>query len=674
MPVQFRVPNRPVNPPLQTAIKRLNIVATPCSSHRTTLGVPVISELQHDPESISRVTVTGQTLTVPEVVAVARHRARVTLDPSATRRVHESEQAVDSLVRSGRKIYGLTTGFGSLRDVAIAPTEVELLQHNLVRSHAAGVGEPLGEDVVRAMMLLRLNTLAAGYSGIRVATLERLVRLLNADVFPWVPSRGSVGASGDLAPLAHLALVIIGDPAGKIFAGTNHPSPLRRGTYRDRPRAEEFISLEEGVLSDSCGLDPCELEAKEGLALTNGTQLMTALGALSLYDAFVGFEASLVTAAASIEAIKGCVQAFDPRIAVLRRMEEQGQVASWLTRLTEGSTILAGRAYLPYLNRVRSRVSSVLASPAAPAVGDALRTAEELLERATAAASRGESPVQEVRDLSAALSRAVAELAARAMDRERALLAPALSSVESVAPASPRVQDDYSFRCTPQVLGSALWVLRTTQARIEHELNAVTDNPLIFSGQAGDPEVLSGGNFHGQPVALAMDMAALAASEIASISERRSAKLLDSTFNYGLPAQLVPRSGLNSGFMLAQYTSAALVSESKLLSHPASVDSIPTCESTEDHVSMGPIAGLKLLRIVENLETVVGIELLLSCQALDMWRPLRPGRGVAQVHDAVRASGIPFVEQDVPLYQLIEGCAALIRNGTVHRVLRATMT
>jgi histidine ammonia-lyase len=506
-----------------------------------------------------------------------------------------------------------------------------------------------------------------------VETLERIARLLNSDVYPWVPSRGSVGASGDLAPLAHLALVIIDDPAGRVFAGDHRGLPMRRGVYADRPRTDHFANLEPGMLAQACGLEPWRLEAKEGLALTNGTQLMTALGALALFDAFTAFEASVVTAAASLEAIKGCVQAFDPRIAALRRMSEQGEIAGLLCRLTDGSSILASRSYLPYLNRVRSRVEAVLTSHPPGTVSKGLRAVDDHCQKALATAGRGESPLSDVREITRLLAVVTAEMASLGLDRERALLAPAFSAVESAAPSSPRVQDDYSFRCTPQVLGSALWAMRTSLARICNELNAVTDNPLVFPGRPDTPEVLSGGNFHGQPVSMAMDVAAMAVSEVSSVSERRSAKLLDSTFNYGLPAHLVPRSGLNSGFMLAQYTAAALVSECKLLSHPASVDSIPTCESTEDHVSMGPLAGLKLQRVVENLENVVGIELLLGCQALDMWRPLRAGRGVEAVHRLVRESGVPFVDRDVPLYQLIDGCVNLIRSGGVHRAVDAAL-
>ncbi len=627
----------------------------------------MFAELAYDPASIRTVTVTGNDLTPAEVVAVARHRARVILDERAMARVQRTASTVEELVRAGSKVYGLTTGFGSLRDVAIDPSDVRLLQHNLVRSHAAGVGDPLGEDVVRAMMLLRLNTLLAGHSGIRPTTLERLARLLNSDVFPYVPSHGSVGASGDLAPLAHLALVVVGDPAGMIHAGPKR-APARRGDYVEKPLLEEFHPLAEGVLEQACGLGPHELAAKEGLALTNGTQLMTALGTLALYDAFVAVEAALAAAAASVEAIKGCVQAFDPRVAAVRRMPEQAEVAACLLRLMQGSAILSSPASLPFLGRARARVKSMLHGERSPLL-EGLEPVLVELERAAEAVARGHAPTEELLRASSGIASLIPRLVAEGRRLEGTSFAQALCDLASVVPATPRVQDDYSFRCTPQVLGAALWGLRVARGRLESELNAVTDNPLLFSSDDGTPTVLSGGNFHGQPVAMAMDVAAMAASEVASLAERRCAKLLDPAFNAGLPAQLVPRSGLNSGFMLAQYTAAALVAESKLLSHPASVDSIPTCASTEDHVSMGPLSGLKLRRVVENLEQVVGIELLLACQALDLWRPLRPGRGVAAVWEAVRACGVPFVDQDVPLYELMDRCARLVRSGGIRAAL-----
>ncbi len=630
----------------------------------------MLAPIRNDPALIQHVVVNGHDLSLSDVMAVARFGAKVSIAPEASARIRKSRERVEELVQSGEKIYGLNTGFGSLRDVLISPSEVRLLQTNLIRSHAAGVGEPLPEDVVRAMMLLRLNTLSAGYSGIRHSTLERIVTLLNARVYPWIPSRGSVGASGDLAPLAHLALVITGDPAGKIYIRESDPVSNHRGDFIETPRATSFVPLEPGLLQRSCGLGPYDLDAKEGLALTNGTQLMTALGALSLYDAFVSLEAALVAAAASIEAIKGSVQAFDERLSELRGFQEQSEIASSIKGMLRGSSILASACNIPYLKRISQRIEAILHEDIPLSVRQALTMVIQECERALGKARFGDHPRLETRLIFRLVSEAIVSLDAEGQDRLRANLVPILTEIEAVAPGSPRVQDDYSFRCIPQVLGSALWVLNTCGERIVAEMNAVTDNPLIFesaSGKSSDsPNVLSGGNFHGEPVAMAMDMAAIAISEIASLSERRSAQLLDSSHHYGLPSQLIARSGVNSGFMIAQYTAAALVSECKLLAHPASIDSIPTCENTEDHVSMGPIAGLKLRRLLANLEEVIGIELLLAGQALNMWHPLEPGPGGRLLLDLFAKADIPFVESDLPLYQLMERTVFFIRKEMLH--------
>jgi histidine ammonia-lyase len=624
--------------------------------------------------SIDRVVLTGNDLTLSELVAVARHRAQVSLDLSAEDKIRRSREAVEHLVQSGNKVYGLNTGFGSLRDVVIPPNEVRLLQQNLIRSHAAGVGDPLPEDVVRAMMVLRLNALAAGFSGIRLSTLERIVLLLNADVYPWVPSRGSVGASGDLAPLAHLALVVTGDPAGKVYRSDDDVPSAHRGDYIDTPRHNRFVTLAQFPLKDVCGLEPYELEAKEGLALTNGTQLMTALGALSVYDAFIAFDAAVLAAAASVEAIKGSIQAFDARISNLRNLPEQTEVASRLTILLQESAILKSAFNVPYIGRVKRKIETILEEEIPDRIREPLEKVVAECTEAVDKAFRRENPRQETRHIFRLLAEAIISLHAEGFDRLRADLAPTLAEIESVAPTSPRVQDDYSFRCAPQVLGSAFWVLNNCLERLEAEMNAVTDNPLIFPAEPGlhssPSEVLSGGNFHGEPVAMAMDMAAIAVSEIAALSERQSAQLLDSSHHYGLPSQLVARSGVNSGFMIAQYTAAALASECKLLAHPASVDSIPTCENTEDHVSMGPISGLKLKRMVRFLEEVVGIELLLVGQALDMWQPLQPGIGGQLLLQLLDEADVPFVEHDLPLYDLMERTTALVRQGTLYKALR----
>jgi len=630
----------------------------------------------HDPAEITHVEITGNDLNLREVIAVSRHGATVSISSNARTRINRSRSAVEDLVRSREKVYGLNTGFGSLRDVVIPPEDVEQLQLNLIRSHAAGVGDPLPEDAVRAMMLLRLNALCAGYSGIRLTTLQRIVTLLNHRVYPWVPRRGSVGASGDLAPLAHLALVITGDASGRIYFRENDTSPKHRGDYIDSPRANGFQPLHQGVLHQVCGLSTYKLKAKEGLALTNGTQLMTAMGALCLYDAFVAFEAAILAASAGLEAIKGSLQAFDDRISKLRNMDQQVRVAGWIRSLLHESDILLSPYNVPYINRIRRRIETILGESIPERIRETLVSVVDQCDHVIEKTERGEHPRLETRDIFRIVSEAIVSLDAAGFDRLRSNLAPILSEIESVAPSSPRVQDDYSFRCIPQVLGSALWALEFCVDRIEAEMNAVTDNPLIFPGleeHPVTPEVLSGGNFHGEPVAMALDIAGIAAAEIASLSERKSAQLLDSSHHYGLPSQLIARSGVNSGFMIAQYTAAALTSENKLLAHPASVDSIPTCENTEDHVSMGPVAAMKLRQIVENLEDVVGIELLLAGQALHMWQPLRPGPGGRLLHKLLSGMEVPFVENDMPLYELMERTVHLIRNGSIRREIDALL-
>ena len=406
---------------------------------------------------------------------------------------------------------------------------------------------------------------------------------------------------------------------------------------------------------------------------------MTAMGILCIYDAFVAFEAAILAASAGLEAIKGSLQAFDERISKLSNMDQQTRVAGWIRSLLTDSPILSSPYNVPYINRIQRRIESILGESIPDHIRSTLRSVITQCEHVILKTERGDHPRIETRDIFRKISEAIVSLDASGFDRLRLHLAPMLSEIEAVAPTSPRVQDDYSFRCIPQVLGTALWALEFCVDRFEAEMNAVTDNPLIFPGTESASEasqVLSGGNFHGEPVAMALDIAGMAAAEIASLSERKSAQLLDSSHHYGLPSQLIARSGVNSGFMIAQYTAAALVSENKLLSHPASVDSIPTCENTEDHVSMGPIAALKLRQIIENLEEVVGIELLLAGQALHMWQPLRPGPGGRILHELLSGADVPFVENDRPLYELMERSVHLIRSGSIRgeidRVLRAS--
>jgi len=489
---------------------------------------------------------TGRGLTVEDVLAVARGMRPVDVDPTARERMAASRAVIDRVAASGETVYGVTTGFGDLADVRISPEQTATLQRNLVRSHAAGVGEPLPEEVVRAMLVLRVNALAVGLSGVRPELADLLVAMLNAGVHPHIPSRGSVGASGDLAPLAHLALVVIGEGEAEVGG-------------RRLAGAEALAAA---------GLEPMELQAKEGLALLNGTQLMAALGALAAADARQLVIAADVVGAMSLEAMLGTASAFDE--ALIGARPHPGQVAS--------------------AARLRG-----------------------LLANSEIGASHRSSP--------------------------------------------HRLQDPYSLRCMPQVHGAVHDALAPLEGVLAVEMNAATDNPLVFP----DGRVVSGGNFHGEPVALALDHARVALTALATISERRTARLVDARLS-GLPAFLAVEPGLESGLMIAQYTAAALVNELKTVAHPASVDTIPTSANQEDHVSMGATSALLLREAVDRVTAVLAIEALCAARGLDLRAPLRPGRGVATAHSAVRAVVTPLAA-DRPPGPDIAALAQLIAGG-----------
>jgi len=494
-------------------------------------------------------------LTLVDVVRVARDPAqdgaKVGLSAAARARMLASRAVVESAVREGRSVYGVTTGFGELKDRRIAPEQVRRLQVNLLRSHSAGVGAPAPRDVVRAMLLLRAASLALGYSGCRPEVVDQLLALLERDVTPVVPLEGSVGASGDLAPLAHLASVLTGE--GEAWLG-------------DR-RMPAALALR------GAGLQPIDLEAKEGLALINGTQLSTALTALALMDGKRVWEAGVAAAALSTEVLLGSFQPAREDVQALR----------------------------PY------------------------RGAFEAARRL------------------------------RAFSADSAL-------VESHADCG-RVQDAYSMRCVPQVMGASWDALAHVERQVETEFNSVNDNPLVFA-DSGD--VVSAGHFHAQPVALAADYLKIAVAEIASLSERRIDRLLDARVSE-LPAALAGEPGIESGYMLAQYTAAALVSENKVLCHPASVDSIPTGSGIEDHVSMAPIAARHALKVSENAARVVALELMCACRALEFRRPLTAGAGSERLYGAVRRR-VPAPEGDRPLSEPCESVARWILSGAVERL------
>ncbi len=480
------------------------------------------------------VEIDGQSLTLERFAAVVAG-APCSLSAAARERVLASRAAVERALASGAAIYGINTGFGDLASVRIGPEKLELLQEKLILSHAAGMGEPLPDVAVRGMLLLRANTLARGFSGVRAAVIDALLALLNCGVLPVVPSRGSVGASGDLAPLAHLALPLIG-----------------RGRVRLADGAE--IPAAEGLAR--AGLAPLVLQAKEGLALINGTQAMTSLLALTALEARRLARSADLIGALSTDALRGTDTAFDPRIHALRPHPGQVASAANLWRLLQGSAI-----------RESHRTGDV------------------------------------------------------------------------------RIQDPYSVRCMPQVHGATRDLLADVEAKLAIEMNAVTDNPLVVEAAAGGGErdVLSGGNFHGEPMAFAADILALGLAELGSISERRIEKLTNAAFS-GLPPFLVRDAGLNSGFMIAQVTAAALVSENKILAHPASVDSIPTSADKEDHVSMGMGAALKLWTVADNLRRVLAIELVAAAQGVDLLRPLTSSPPLEGLHAALRAHVAPWDE------------------------------
>jgi histidine ammonia-lyase len=516
------------------------------------------------------VTIDGSGLTLDAMAAVARApETRVAIAPAAEEAVRASRAAVDALLARGEVVYGITTGFGAFKDRLIAPEQEEALQRNILRSHAAGVGEPLPAAAVRAMMLVRANTLAKGYSGVQLETLSALVALLNAGVHPVVPAKGSLGASGDLAPLAHMALVLIGEGEA-VYEGERLPGgeALRRA-----------------------GLAPVTLAAKEGLALTNGTAMMAGVGGLATVAAENVVAVADIAGALSLEALEGSAQPFDARLHAARPHPRQIDCAAYIRRLLEGS---------------------------------------ELLRAAGGSA------------------------------------------------ADPsRVQDAYSLRCIPQVHGAVRDAVAYARWALEIELNSATDNPLVF-WEGKQPVALSGGNFHGELMALAMDYLALALTDLGNISERRLNRLIDERINDGLlPAFLIKHGGVNSGFMLAHVTAAALASENKTLAHPASADTIPTSANVEDHVSMGATAARQATEVLQNVETILAIELFAAAQAIDFrreraGRALRLGRGTAPVYDRIR-SQVPFLEQDAPMSPLIETVRRLVASGDLTRLAAAAL-
>jgi histidine ammonia-lyase len=500
------------------------------------------------------VCIDGETLTIEDVVRVARENAKVGIPEEVKKRVTRSREVLEKLVRENQVIYGVNTGFGALSSVRISSDEIGELQSNLIRSHSSGVGEPLSAEIVRALMLLRVNTLAKGYSGIRLEPLETLVEMLNKKVHPIIPGKGSVGASGDLAPLSHMILVVMGEGKaeyqGKVMTGRE--------------------------AMEKAGIKPVRLEFKEGIALNNGTQLMTAIAALTVYDAENLIRTAEVATALTLEALLGVSDAFDERIHMVRPHRGQAVTARNVRVLVAGSRLV--------------------------------QTGKEAMEKLH------------------------------------------------------RPHDPYSLRCAPQVLGAARDAIAYARRIVEVEINAATDNPLVF---AEDETCLSGGNFHGQPISLAMDLLGLALTIVGNISERRTARLLDEKLNNGLPAFLIPpeaKKGLNSGLMTVQYTAAALASENKVLAHPACVDTIPTSANFEDFVSMGVTAAQKATQILENVEYIVAIELLCAVQAVEFHGSEKLGKGTKMAYATVRKT-VPMLSEDRVLSEDIEKTRQMVKKS-----------
>ncbi len=492
----------------------------------------------------------GKSLTIEQLIQVSRYKEKVAIHENNIAKVNRASAFVNEVVESERAVYGINTGFGKLSDIPVAKKDVSKLQENLLMSHACGVGAPFSDEIVRGMMVLRINALIKGYSGIRIEVLHKLVELLNKDVCPVVFEKGSLGASGDLAPLSHMSLPLIGK--GEVFY-----------------QGQRMSTLEAFKKAGITAIDG--LHAKEGLSLINGTQAMTSVGAICLYDAMHLIDMANVSLALTMESLKGITDAFDPRVHEIRGQHGQIQTAKNILDILEGSK-----------NTTR----------------------------------QGEV----------------------------------------------RVQDAYSIRCAPQVHGASLDAFWFVKEKLEIEMNAVTDNPIIF---IEDELAISAGNFHGQPLALPFDYLGIAISELANISERRIERMVNPQLNSNLPAFLVKNPGINSGFMIVQYSAASLVSENKVLAHPASVDSIPSSANQEDHVSMGTIGARKAAEILKNARKVIGMEIFAACQAIDLRGDNGLGKLTKKAYNKVREY-VPFITEDEIMYHHIHVMDDLLQNDTLY--------
>lgn len=504
---------------------------------------------------MNKVFIDGNSLKLKDVINVCRNNYKVELTEEAITNVKKSRELVDKYVDEERVVYGITTGFGKFSDVVISKDEAKMLQKNLIISHSCGVGKPLDEEIVRGVMLLRANALSKGFSGIRLNTLNTLLKMLNEGVHPVIPEKGSLGASGDLAPLSHMVLVMLGEG---------------EAIYKGRR-----MSGKEAM--DSAGIPTIELTSKEGLALINGTQVMTAIGAITIADAIELSKTSDIVASMTIEALNGIVTAYDEDVHKVRPHRGQIDTAKNLLRILKDSKMTTKQGEI-------------------------------------------------------------------------------------------RVQDAYVLRCIPQIHGASKDAINYVKEKIEIEINSATDNPLIFEDK---DKVISGGNFHGQPMALSLDFLGIALAELANISERRLERLVNPALS-GLPAFLVENGGLNSGYMIVQYSAASLVSENKVLAHPASVDSIPSSANQEDHVSMGTIAARKARSILDNTRKVLAMELLGACQAIDLTHNKGLGKGTKVAYELVR-NRIPKLVEDRIMYKDIEKSEHLIKSGIIMTEVEKTV-
>ncbi|WDV47289.1 histidine ammonia-lyase [Clostridiaceae bacterium M8S5] len=496
---------------------------------------------------MNTVFIDGNSLSIKDVVNVARNFYKVELTEESKIRIKRARKLVDDLVDKEKIVYGITTGFGKFSDTYISKEETMELQENLIKSHACGVGNPLEEDVVRAIMLLRVNALAKGHSGIRLSTLQSLIDMINKDVHPIIPEKGSLGASGDLAPLAHMVLVLLGKGEA-----------IYKGEKVSGLKALEMANIE-----------PVRLTSKEGLALINGTQVMTAIGTLAVYDAINLYKTADIVAGLTIEALNGITDAFDSRVHQLRRHQGQINTASNMLKILDGSNMTTRQGEI-------------------------------------------------------------------------------------------RVQDAYTLRCLPQIHGAVKDAISFVKSKIDIEINSVTDNPLLFPDEG---DVISQGNFHGEPMALPFDYLSIALSELANVSERRLERLVNPALS-GLPAFLSKKGGLNSGFMIVQYSAAALVSENKAISHPASVDSIPSSANQEDHVSMGTIAIRKAAEILKNTSAVLAMECLAACQAIDLQENKGLGKATSIAYDIIRKQ-VDTIENDVIMYKEIDKVKDILSTNEI---------